>query len=55
MSNFQQKNTRHAEEEESVIHILGGKASNRNCLWEWSDVRFNKDFEVAIITICSEN
>lgn len=32
MSNLQQRNTRHAEEEESIIHILGEKAGNRNCL-----------------------
>lgn len=55
MSSFQQKITRHAKEQENMTHIQGGKKSdNRNCFWKGSDVRLNKDFKTAIISIVKE-
>ena len=45
MSSFQQqqKITRHAKKQESVIHICKKKkVGNKNRLWEWLDVGHNK-------------
>lgn len=55
ISNKKYKTCRGRGKYNPYTNIWGGKkAGNRNCLWEWSDIRFNKDFEVAIVTMFRE-
>ena len=51
-SQQQQKITRHAKKQENVTHICKKKkVGNKNCLWEWLDAGYKKDFKVGIINM----